>query len=574
METSKVFKAEIKRILGLYDFIGAPKTISPYHAENEHPGIVDVHESIHRDLTVSTTTGVCIKLLILIHHKCHSELDLSFIDSIESTSQILIESSIKVHEGTATYLPSLAFARDNPVEAHDWIAKLPTFYRKAMAILENCIGKVHDVASIAGGNYIAQPVVLGIAKTCLSPPCMEFCNGSKYLDKLKAEIIKETPDERFKILCEHFVATKEINNLMELSASKWQESMGCDWNLLISSQSNNDHEKLDVEKLFRSLSIVSDCLLERIVSIARTIGIQSSTDVDILGRKATENLDAWKKELKTRGSSGLDGLEIRDRRSLPIESDLDSEYVVPKADRFLPNDTSYQFKFQNKDESLLPVFIDKAQQEEYLTFLNTIPIPQSIREGESLFRLKCMVLGYFWPKLAAHSSKSKEKIFSEEWEQPFDMTVPLEQVLNFTASCKKFSVGIKIDQRMFDSLSLMDVLSDSEVPVFVTCFDSSIENIIRIVDSLKKQQNHVNLSLINLGKPGAIVIVISLHSSLIHWVTLISPIIWNWLKENIYKNDPLVRIRDGLSSNRASFWSELNWDEEFIHGLTFTTYCL
>ncbi len=180
--------------LGYYDFL-QPYVINPLLTNDQYSIITDSHERIHRQLAVSTTTGLIMQMLAFTRKK----IDSPDADAAKACYEEILDLFRLPHEATATYLSLKYFTSDmsQKLMQHQYNSLGDGFYKDAVVLLEGVFGSVFDHIS-EPEKHVLQIFVITIAQFALNVPCFELVTDLSTLSPLIDFLQQNSPNARYR----------------------------------------------------------------------------------------------------------------------------------------------------------------------------------------------------------------------------------------------------------------------------------------------------------------------------------------------------------------------------------------
>ncbi|MFH1373436.1 MAG: hypothetical protein ABII79_06560 [bacterium] len=213
------------QVLGYYDFTGNPQVVNPMEVGC---GVVDsnithVHETTHRILASSTTTGHLVRLLV--EGRKHFPQDMQA--DLNETVRHIIEACRMPHEAAATYFSLRSAAASHVDVTREHLAALPQYYRDAISYFEQAIGPILDGGTIADQRAI-QAIVMTVTRLSLNVP-IGGLDGFRRLADVRSLISSDNPTERFECLVDLMKAKHLTPILHEEISNTLTRYIGDDW---------------------------------------------------------------------------------------------------------------------------------------------------------------------------------------------------------------------------------------------------------------------------------------------------------------------------------------------------------
>ncbi len=202
-------------VLGSYqhsDIVSGPQGLVtvffPQDTENEFPGYTMVHEFTHRDLVVGTLLG---NLQTLISAAVElPSYSTRLREILNNALMESIDSSRLVHEAVATYIGLLHQVTTDLDSAPKIIARLPAFYRDALAIVEKACPTVESLAANRPHQY--RNIVLAIGKFSLNGTALSILAEAIDIsaENVRRTIATESADDFFNRLVDNIAADRTV----------------------------------------------------------------------------------------------------------------------------------------------------------------------------------------------------------------------------------------------------------------------------------------------------------------------------------------------------------------------------
>jgi hypothetical protein len=500
-------------LLGYYDFLGDPKVLSPFHTDSKSTELLtQIHETIHKDLTMGSTIGNIASLLALVDQHATSKLPPRVSEGVKMSLSKIVETSLVVQEGLATYLSLAACARDRLEEVARVKESLDGPYKTGVEICEQFL---EPLGRQTWDRVRSLALALGYA--ALSPVCYESVNDLSALTDFIDSLCKDSPDSRFMKLLRALVGTH------------------------IKDEFVND--STDFESVQRRVWTLASEQSIQVFSYKTSLKI-SELNVTLL---------RWRTQLKAWGLSILDDVKLNNAEEDEVVMNAPSiQYVLPKLKDYTPSDVSYLYDYTNMDEDAGLGGISYIQR-----LSNYYIIVNVWMESES----RCLVSAYPWPRNLDIQSK-EDKLANRRFS--FRTTIDeLRQVLN-TASV------LKIDETFVGVPIIWDFIATLSNIRVITLSDTTTRNLIRKIERERNRCSEVRVTVFKMPNQ-AICLVISNEIDQIYWTSLSTNAVFLYLAETHFSNDSTIRFTR-TQQDVAAVKNHFGDKEDLFHGVLITTY--
>jgi hypothetical protein len=312
------------------------------------------------------------------------------------------------------------------------------------------------------------------------------------------------------------------------------------------------------------LQDVSKEVLEMVTAFAASRGIEAITKHEELLACIDRLIMSWHSQLMVAGVHTLDSVKAGGEKLErdPLLSSLDSNYTVPTGiknfpgSHLFPKDTSQKLRFHVSTEDQVSRILDKAQLLPCRVFVNLlVPVATAVE----LARRPSLAMGYLWARSLGIYSPSERQILDKDWQNPFQILLPFARLLRLLCEPKRSNLSLKIDERCLDAPDVEMALLSTGYPVFVTAYDTSAANLLRVARSCANKHGTVNISVIPLGEKGSNVVLVSNSRDRKIWASPLALLAWNQICAEYFLPEPNVfKVRGGFPEATPIFGSSIN----------------
>lgn len=299
----KSIREEITEILGWFGFEDEAVHV---HFPNLQEGVVDTpiiaHECTHRALVLSTTFGSFQRILSLLKRRTQ-KFHFQWADLSEMLD-LTIEQSEIVHEATAVYHQLLSMNEATPDHINAERNKLPSFYAKALALLEHTLPLPSHRSSHSQFCYNVASSV--IAQMALNNRIISHSHDIFGLDLpwLKRFLTDESPNKRFETLCQTIaqkLRTEDALAVIDESIAGAASGLGhtrISWNEHITAEIV--YTPAEISKM---AAAAEEKFMGYLCECVATFPTFSSRDA--ITREIETGIRAWRKQFTQRGLDEL-----------------------------------------------------------------------------------------------------------------------------------------------------------------------------------------------------------------------------------------------------------------------------
>lgn len=532
-------------VLGYYDFIGRPQVMNPFRLRNTHSLITEIHEHIHHQLAISTSTGIAVQLIAKFAFQADSE---SRQRAHEAVAEI-IERCRLPHEAAATYVSLLAAETLYDISAGTHKSQLPLYYTNALLLLENVFRGVPVENSL--DLAVIQVVALTVTKFALSVSFEEgdFCPPE--FTSLTDIVKREAPDCRFREVTAQLCLRQLTPQLMQVAEAAFKTVLGPDWRSRATAESSMD--------LFPGMLRASQDLAK----------LLSNTFPKVSAILVVEHLEKQAKAMAARvnvylgshAEAGNPGIEKREAQEGFAE-------VSIHGDPRLPKDSSIDWPYGEGSVDDLREAINTATQEELL-FVHAATADRALW---SLFCLR------FYPKLNTFLPTDIDRRSPQFAEilvksLPFRVSVEFGELQTLLVGAGA-SLCLKVDERCATDGLRSLIESSSFLPhTFLLLHDTSLDALCWHVCQKRDQTGKAMIihSALRHGAEGLTIHALVVANP-VDRVKIAVPVselsIMRFAKR--MKSEPGVSFIDGESLE--SLYREQEWSAGTLAGFINTTY--
>ncbi len=412
------------KTLGYYDFIGRPRIINPALTGNTTSRITEIHERMHRELAISTSTGLVVQLL----KRTADRVDQQSAAPLLSVAAEILGHSRLAHEALATYTSLQAMVESGSralVKAHR--ESLPEYYREALSLCERIAGPVLEPIENPRETHI---VLFTTAKYSLSIPCLDFVADLSDLGRLRQTIREHSMDARFQKILEGIERRDLLGRLAE-RAHQILCNQDDDWRAAgfavgdLLAQEFPQYEAVMNPKVLEAAA-------QRFVAVSQAFLERHGVQVEVLVRNCDQQPDPALEE---------------------------AEIEVTPGEVMMPQDLCLSWQYRDGNSADLESSLRRTH-EHFMFFAHLIPL------GDDNERARCSLHCYLIPDSRAKISPARYLLESHD---PFSITLPLGTLVPLIdAIAVTSSVAFKIDDRFWEAYpNLTSALVACSVHVFV-----------------------------------------------------------------------------------------------------------
>ena len=227
-----LYAKEMSRLLGVYLFDDQVHVVNADTIPDYPQALVIAHEQAHRALTRSSVFGMLLVSLATIQRNMKGTCSTAKTQSLSDILSHLVSNCFNVQEAIATYDELSSCKQVCPEKLSRRLGSVPPEYRRALALLESCLGPIDDDQPI-GIIEVNKHIAVTLCRCSMdSPELIQFKSfPSVSLDSVSDYLRHDAPDRRLSLICNAIrreMTTEALRAKWAESVTKTAESLGLD----------------------------------------------------------------------------------------------------------------------------------------------------------------------------------------------------------------------------------------------------------------------------------------------------------------------------------------------------------